>query len=508
MSKNSSSQFRIVIVLILLVTLLAATVNLYAILKNGYLPAAVAQSVHDVAINAVSVSKNSVVRGELVYINVTAENQGDFTETFNVTVFAGSKPISMPQTISNLPSGASQNLTFTWNTETATEGYHQIKATASMVQGETDISDNTFTDGNISVRFTAIISSSNFYISTNLPFQRKSFYTAGLHWLFYSDYANMVYKTSTDGITWTSPTDVREALYGYLFSIWFDETYVHYACRDTGGILYRRGSISSSTITWEPEHIVVTGNLWIPNICVDTNGFPWISYRTNNIGTPADTKPYIVKATTPDGSSWDTPKQLSTLDQLWWTVPVPLTSGKVYVLYSYPKGPIHGNLWNGNSWLMTPETATPDGSATRSFGTFASVARGDNIYVVYVHNFTSDIVAINRSSSGWSPETIIGLYDPDLIIYPEPPDPAPTITVDPSNGDLYVRWITQKVYQIKYDGTLKEWDTPVTPFGTIFNSPDPRSLTSYYQVWNSLVSSSWDEGTTTPYAVMYASQQT
>ena len=508
MRRNSSSHFRLVIALILLVVLLAAAVNLYAFLKNGRLPASVAQSVHDVAVNAVSVSKNNVVCGELVYIYVTAENQGDFAETFNVTAFAGSKPVSMPQTISNLPAGSSQNLTFTWVTETATEGYHQIEATASMIQGETDISDNTFTDGNVDVRFTATIGSSDFYISTNLPFQRKSFHTAGTHWVFYSDYTNMVYKTSADGITWTAPTVVREALYGYLFSIWFDGTYIHYAYRDATGILYRRGSVNGATITWEPEHTVLTGNLWVPNICVDTNGFPWISYRTNNIGTPADTKPYIVKASTSDGSNWDTPKQLSTLDRLWWSVPVPLTSGKVYVLYSYPEGPIYGDLWNDSSWLTTPETATPLGSATRRFGSFASVARGENIYVVYVHNFTSDIVAINRSSSGWSPETIIAPYDPDVIIYPEPPDPAPTITVDPSKGDLYVRWIRQKVYQIKYDGTLKEWDTPTMPFGTIFSSPDPRSLTSFYQVWDSLVGSTWNEGLWAPYSVMYASQQT
>ncbi len=507
MKRISPSPLHTVTLFVLLVTLLAAAVNLHALLGNSQPPSAAAQGVHDVAIGMVSVSQNSVIRGEPVYINVTAQNQGDFTETFNVTAFAGTRPISMPQTINNLPAGASQNLIFTWDTATASEGYHQIKAVASVVQGETDLSDNTYIDGNVSVSFTANIGSSEFYISTNLPFQRKTFHAAGLHWVFYSDYSNMVYKTSTDGITWTSPAVVREALYGYLFSVWFDGTRVHYAYRDIAGILYRRGSINGATITWEPEHMVMTGNLWVPNICVDTSGFPWISYRTNNLGTPAATKPYIVKATAPDGSSWGTPKQLSALDQLWWVVPVPLTSGKVYVLYSYPKGPIYGNLWNGDSWLTAPETATPEGSATRSFGTFSSAAKGDNIYVVYVHNFTSDIVAINRSSSGWSSEVVIAPYDPDVIIYPEPPDPAPTITVDPQKGDLYVRWVRQEVYQVKYDSTLKQWDTPGTPFGTIFNSPDPRSLTSYYRVWDSLIGSAWDEGTMTPYTVMYISQQ-
>jgi len=507
MNKNSSTLFRTFIILISATTLLVASVNLHTILRNGYLPTAIAQGVHDVAITAVSVSKNYVVRGELVYINVTAETQGDNTETFNVTAYAGTKPVSIPQTINNLPAGASQNLTFTWNTATAAEGSQRIKATASIVPGETDTFDNALPDGNVTVRFTATVSSSDFYIATNLPFQRKSFHAAGLHWVFYSNYKNMVYKTSTNGIAWSAPTVVREALYGYLFSIWYDGTYVHYAYRDTLGILYRRGSISGATIAWQSEHTVVTGNVWAPNICVDTNGIPWVSYRTNGIGVPADTKPYVVKATAADGSNWDTPKQLSALDQLWWTVPMPLTSGKVYVLYSYPQGQIYGNLWNGNSWLTKPENATPVGSVTRSFGSFTSVAKGDNLYVVYVQNFTRDIVTLNRTTSGWGTETILVRSDPDEIIFPEPPDPAPTITVDPSKGNLYVRWIRQKVYQIKYDGTLKEWDSVETPFGTIFNSPDPRSLTSYYQVWDSLVGSTWIEGTGTPYAVTYASQQ-
>ena len=484
-----------------------AAIHLHSIASNDHALIAEAQDVHDVAVTAVSVSKNTAVRGELVYVYVMTENQGDFTETFSVTAYVGAWPVSMPQTISNLPSGGSRNLTFTWDTASASEGYHVIRAEASAVGGESDIGDNTFVDGNVNVRFTATVGSSGFYTSTNLPFQRKSFHASGLHWIFYSDYANMVYRTSTDGITWSPPNSVREALYGYLFSLWFDGTHVHYAYRDATGILYRQGSISGATIVWEPEHVVVTGNLWVPNICVDTDGLPWISYRSNNISTPWDTKPYIVKATASDGSNWDTPKQLSTEDHLWWIEPVPLTLGKVYVLYSYPQSQILGNLWNGNSWLTTPENVTSVGSVTRSFGSFASVAKGNNIYVVYVQNFTRNIMTLNRTTSGWGTETTLVRFDPDEIIYPEPPDPAPTITVDSSKGDLYVRWIRGKVYQIKYDGNLKEWETAQTPFGSIFSLPDPRGLTSYYQVWDSLVASTWVEGAETPYTVTYAVQQ-
>jgi len=474
-----------------------------------YAPIEIAQDVHDVAIKSVIVSKNSAVRGECVYIYVIVENQGDYVETFNVSVYANTAPVNFPQTVNNLPAKASQNLTFTWDTKNAGEGSYRIKAEASIVPSEVDILDNTLIDGIVNVKLASTIGTSGFYLTTNIPFQRKAFHAAGLHWIFYSDYQNMVYKTSSDGINWSSATTVRPALYGYLFSIWFDGTYVHYAYRDYEGILYRRGQISGSgSITWEAERLVAAGNLWAPNICIDSNGFPWISYRTNIADTQIDMKPYIVKASTVNGSSWDTPKQLSTLDELWWITPLPLTSGKVYVLYSYPKGPIYGNLWNGNTWLATPETATPTGATTEDYGSFSAVARGDNVYLVYLQNFTRNILTLNRTNGVWGQETILVTFDPEEIIYPEPPNPLPTISIDPSKGNLYVRWIRLKLYQIRYDATLKEWGVIETPFGTIFNSPDPRSLSSYYQVWESIVGSTWTEGIDSPYNVTYAYNQT
>jgi hypothetical protein len=269
---------------------------------------------------------------------------------------------------------------------------------------------------------------------------------------------------------------------------------------------------ANGIITWGTEHEVVYGNFWVPSICVDSTGFPWITYRTNSIGIPSDAKPYVVKATVQDGSSWGISKQLSALDELWWTVPLPLTSGKVYVLFSYPKGPIYGNLWNGTSWFITPETATEPGSTTEEFGSFSSVAKGDNVFIVYLQNFTRKIVAVNRTNT-WGQETTIAT-DNNPPIFPEPPNPLPTISVDPSKGTLYVRWIAYDdryyglvVKQIKYDTTRKTWSNIETPFGTIFNSPDPRSLSSYYQVWDSLVASTWAEGVEAPYSITYSFQQ-
>jgi hypothetical protein len=78
-------------------------------------------------------------------INVTVENQGDYTETFNVTLHANTTVIETKQI--TLANGASTTLTFTWNTTGFVKGNYTIWAYAWPVPGETDTDDNTFVDG-------------------------------------------------------------------------------------------------------------------------------------------------------------------------------------------------------------------------------------------------------------------------------------------------------------------------------------------------------------------------
>jgi hypothetical protein len=76
-------------------------------------------------------------------INVTVENQGDFTETFNVTLYANTTVMETKQI--TLTCGASTTVTFTWNTTGFAKGNYTIWAYAWPVQGEIDTADNTFT---------------------------------------------------------------------------------------------------------------------------------------------------------------------------------------------------------------------------------------------------------------------------------------------------------------------------------------------------------------------------
>lgn len=103
---------------------------------------------HDVAVTEVNPTSLVVIVGNTTFINVTAQNKGEASETFNVSLYYDSSLIGR-QTISNLAPGNSLILTFTWNTTGAPAGYHNITATASIVIDETNTDDNTLSGGRI-----------------------------------------------------------------------------------------------------------------------------------------------------------------------------------------------------------------------------------------------------------------------------------------------------------------------------------------------------------------------
>jgi len=109
------------------------------------IPAPVPPEIHDVAITNVAPFKTIVGQGYSLNINVTVENQGDYTETFNVTAYANTTTIETKEV--TLTSGNSTTITFTWNTTGFAKGNYTISAYAWHVLGETDTTDNNYTDG-------------------------------------------------------------------------------------------------------------------------------------------------------------------------------------------------------------------------------------------------------------------------------------------------------------------------------------------------------------------------
>jgi hypothetical protein len=92
-----------------------------------------------------TVGDNSFVK-----VNVTVLNEGNFTETFNVTLYANSTIVGT-QTVSGLAAGAQTVLIYSWNVTGWAHGNYTISAYAVPVLGEINVADNTCNDGVIKV---------------------------------------------------------------------------------------------------------------------------------------------------------------------------------------------------------------------------------------------------------------------------------------------------------------------------------------------------------------------
>ncbi len=102
--------------------------------------------IHDVSIVSVVPSATEVYVGQVVNITVTVQNQGNITETFQVTCkyeLEGTEYAIGIMTVDNLAPQANTSIIFTWTTTDIT--VHIIKAEIPPLIGETDTADNTLT---------------------------------------------------------------------------------------------------------------------------------------------------------------------------------------------------------------------------------------------------------------------------------------------------------------------------------------------------------------------------
>jgi hypothetical protein len=106
--------------------------------------------VDDISVTGLASSKCVVGKGCTTNVTVTVQNQGDYSETFNVTVFVNEIPIVSFQGIV-LSNGSSTTFVYTWDTSWSGYGNCFLKANATIVPNETDTADNTRLGGIIRV---------------------------------------------------------------------------------------------------------------------------------------------------------------------------------------------------------------------------------------------------------------------------------------------------------------------------------------------------------------------
>ena len=141
---------------------------------------------HDVSIVSVTPSATEVDIGQVVNITVIVKNEGNATETFNVTLYYDNNTIGT-QTAIDLAPNANKTLTFIWNTTDVTPDIsYTVKAEAEVLLGETDIDDNTYLGDAVSVKSQLV--STPFDWAPILPYALPiifgvlSFLVVGIRW--------------------------------------------------------------------------------------------------------------------------------------------------------------------------------------------------------------------------------------------------------------------------------------------------------------------------------------
>ena len=106
---------------------------------------------HNIAVTGIAISTTQVQLGGSVNITVTSKNEGSVTESFNVSLFLNSSLFDT-KTVVDLSSNGQKDVIFVWDTSAAIPAVYLVKAEASAVSGETNVTDNVLTGNLVSIR--------------------------------------------------------------------------------------------------------------------------------------------------------------------------------------------------------------------------------------------------------------------------------------------------------------------------------------------------------------------
>lgn len=334
--------------------------------------------------------------------------------------------------------------------------------------------------------------------ATNAQQQRKTFYANGYYWVFYSDGTNLVYRTSTDGTSWSSATIVRACTDGSHFDVGYFPDYntgfVYYAYSPgttLAAIVFRRGTISGNSITWLAEQTVQSSSSVLhyanPALCIEDAGKVHIGFCR---GTSTNHYWRDYSNTNNDGiGAWTSSGNLSAQSagaDHWRGTMIALTGAEAYTTYVLTT-PIYGRLYTAGAWAAE-ETATAVGQVVHS-----TTAEGDDVHLAYYATTAFRKAYRKRTYGvGWGAEEEIHTAASVFI--------GITISVDIATGDLYAFWGMREPgpsfeYNVYYSKKPSggSWSA-AAEFAS--NEDDLRyaSINAFKRAWNNVIGVVWTKG--------------
>lgn len=105
---------------------------------------------HDVAVIYVHPICNIAYVGQKLNVTVIVKNLGNFTESFNLTLYYDLN-VAGKVLVQKLPPSAEKAVIFEWDTSAVAEGNYTLKAYAEPVEGEINVGNNVLVDGTVAV---------------------------------------------------------------------------------------------------------------------------------------------------------------------------------------------------------------------------------------------------------------------------------------------------------------------------------------------------------------------
>lgn len=289
---------------------------------------------------------------------------------------------------------------------------------------------------------------------------------AGLQWAFFSDGANIVYRTSADlGLTWSGATVVRAGTDSQVFSVATDGTYIDY---DYLNLYYRRGTaLGNGTLSWltAEQSMGLVAPTQDSQIAIDTNGYPWIAYYTGYL--------YVAKGNRTDGQ-WETDFNTAVWSLTGYArfpLPLPLADGDMAVVAPANNGqPIQIRIWShysrtwGDAWTGPSGVMYDDNTRPAISGVVVTASDySQDICLAYTKYSNYDIAFIRYNTlTGFGAEEILqtgnGLHNS-----------YPLLSYCPNDFRLFAYWTNNPtlngIYYMSEQEATQEWSTRALIYG-------------------------------------------
>lgn len=337
--------------------------------------------------------------------------------------------------------------------------------------------------------------------------ERATVFAGGLYWSFWPNSGTcegenlcLFYSTSPDAQIWSTPTNVGVHVNREDFSVTTDGSKIYYARYNetdyfvgtcSAALLFRQGSISGATISWQSENTVIGGNATSaflnPNLKLDSNGQAWIGYlysETGGCGGSGKERPRAIHSSGTNYASWSAQTTLTNAHSNNWAVDLTsLGNGAMYFTYwldgsTASATDLHGQLFNTTFGADQQISSTSDKLDNNAF----VFNNGPTVYAVWLdENLQRLMVASTTftapSTETWNSPTLISASEccSSLSGYSAQPW---TASYDSVTNLLYLFWYNYTNNQIDLYQGLSSWTGPSMAWTTT-QATSTTSVTSF-----------------------------